>query len=169
MIYPFNSKILGILRFTFNKNSEGSSARNGYTPLFGQISDELLNSAKKRLPEKAGIINVFDPLKVYIFKRILEEAIKNKIRLLLVESPSWYPDVYQKDKEQMEKEWSFIENILNSCKVELYRFNGKVDVFREKKYFKDYIHLNDAGSQIFSKFIAIKISSMLKEQKHEAI
>lgn len=144
-LYVYNSTLYDLVRNTFSKNPE-----DGYISLKGSVN--AMNFVPMQLTES----NI-DSLKYFYLEKFLDTAIQNNIRLICVVSPTY-------EKFDVNNEIIDELNILISEKgVEFHDYSNYKTLYQQPEYFKDQLHLNSEGADIFSH----KISEIINKPTHE--
>ncbi|MET2984895.1 hypothetical protein [Aureibaculum conchae] len=145
-LYIYNSTIYHILR-SINK-IDSIDNELGYKPLEGII--DVNNFAPYHLEnEKMG-----DNKTKYLLK-IIALCKENKIKLVSVISPTYLK--FDRSNTIINK----LDSILKTNDVKLYDFSDYPEFYKKQIFFKDQLHLNKEGANLFSKSIAKVIRTEL--------
>jgi hypothetical protein len=154
-IYPFNSKVINLVRYNTNTHAARKQDVDGFLPITNkEMNFEML----KTRPEKAAQF-LIDTNMINALKNIISICKEKNISLFLVYSP-----IFHKVDEKQSPS-SYIADlslqIINKEKVN-YRdfsfdsiFAGKMDLFVDK------VHLNSRGATLFSENLAHWIKKKL--------
>lgn len=116
---------------------------HGFLPLYGQINKMMIDD------DKINAVNIFeyDDLKI----SYLEELIANrgKTQLIFVMSPSWYGI----DENELQP----IYDLCESNDIPFFNFGNDRNYMQNERYFKDGLHMNVYGAEIFTKDLVAKI------------
>jgi len=141
-IYPYNSLMVSIMAGNIESVKEKSI--KGYVPLYGIWSKELKKSYKSK---------PIDDFMLSQFNEFLITTKKSNCKLYVIISP-----IYLKYEVPDET----IETVKIICKkegVSFYDYSNDMLFLKNKKYFKDILHLNNEGAKLFSEIINDKIKA----------
>jgi len=150
-IYPYNSLLFKIITGIRKKRNDFQLS-NGYKPVYGTLN-YFVNSQDDRYREPQNI----DTIQIIYFKKFIELCHKAQIPVIVIVSPKYYKT------SQFPRTITVFKKITCSYN-QLFIDNFTVDGISENsKYFKDPIHLNNIGSELFSKRIASKLKQELSK------
>lgn len=100
------------------------------------------------------------------FEALLDEFEKNKIQVILVQVPGYLPG---RDASNIEESMKLINKIAQKRKILFldYETEKITDINTDPSMFSDWIHLNEKGSDAFSKMLKGDIASLLKQKMAE--
>lgn len=146
-MYQYNSKLLQLISDNLKPTQENDK---GYKPLYGCMDYEP--------KENSNTTFEYDSVKLNFIKLFIEKC-NNKSQLIFTTSPYYLPgndSVYKPIREMCEKyKIPFLEHHKDTL------FSNK------KNYFKDSVHLNHEGAQIFTNIIIEEISKMLPNSNNK--
>jgi hypothetical protein len=143
-VYPFNSQASNIVYSILKGGDNPHLIMDGYIPLEGEI----------HLPVKKanqGIVSMADYTKVDYLKRIIDHCRSRDVRLILVKSPT-YTGV---DGNELASE--YICNYASKSGADFWNYGQDTLFLFKKALFKDEMHLNHKGAELFSGIIAQRI------------
>jgi len=162
-IYPYNSNVLSIVKFTLKKGEPDKYA--GYMPLEGSARmEKLIALADKRdaaEPDKkqpeSGKMPEFD---LTYLKRIIELTREKGIRLIVVNSPRWHKQGYYYTEAEL-KLFDVYRNELSQQNVPLIEITfEKYSDFEDYRLFYETIHLNADGARVFSRHLGAALKEL---------
>lgn len=107
----------------------------GYVPLTEEYAGDYVPS----MPVNSN----YSPIKIEVFKQMINFCRCEGIRLVIVVSPTYY-DYNRRDIE-------FIKNFAAENSTEFFDYNADTTYTGNRTYFNDYDHLNDKGAQFFTR------------------
>jgi lysophospholipase L1-like esterase len=146
-LYPYNSKLLHIIKYAIKPQPD----HQGYLPYYGKWDKKVITSEVAFRP----IDNRFKEA----FKSFLVSAIENNIKLFLVVSPT----SVENDKSPNKSFQKMLE-ISQTYEVPLLNYSNDPDFMYQYELWKDQVHLNHQGAQLFSRKLAFKINQMLSPE-----
>ena len=129
----------------FYKNTEISYTNMGYMPI--DVEKHLTGELANIVEEKYG--GVIDYNKIYYLRKFAQLCRLNGIRCIFAISPIF-------ENISTMKYLSIIKNVANECGIEFYDFSNE-SVLMNPEYFKDIVHINDNGVDLYTSKIACKI------------
>lgn len=139
MMYRYNSNflqyILDYIHPKFHARNDG----------FYQLSGELDEMKVKKGNKETKQLQV-DPLKLYLFKKLVIDMKKHNVQLIFVVSPIWYG----KESSQFEALKS-LRNIYEKHNILFLNYYNSLKYVKNNKLFKDGSHLNARGADEFTK------------------
>ncbi len=146
-LYIYNSTL-----YDFIKNDLGESETgNGYSPINQQLD------AEKLTPFFLESNDYFDENKMAILQKIITLCQKNNIKLFGVVSPTYIK--FDKENRIIDK----IDSIFNESNTDFFDYSNFSNIYGKPKYFKDQLHMNNLGAEIFSKELMHKILANTKK------
>jgi len=142
--YPFNSQLINIGIGNLEISKTRYVSQKGYLPLQGKMKNATANNA---LPESNGTI---DKNKIDALNSIAVFCKKNNIRLVFAFSP-----IFNNPKESAASK--IIADIALANQGQYFNFKNDSIFDNHPEYFKDNVHMNDEGANIFSKIISDSI------------
>jgi hypothetical protein len=136
MMYRYNSKFLQNMIDYVHPIFQISP--NGYLPLKGDLDRMKIND-KKGIKKKFS----FDTIKLAQLKAFVHDVKELGVQLVFVASPIWYG----KDDD----EFAPIKDLCNKEGVTFYNYSNDADFVRNDEMFKDGLHLNSYGADVFTK------------------
>ncbi len=150
-IYPFNSKIIDIIRFTSNFHVEGLQDFEGYFP----IKNKVMNVGMlDTMPEIIQPL-IIDTNKIIALKNIISICKEKKITLLIINSP-----IFHTANEKRTSLTAAVKpalEIIHSEGVKFYDFSFDSTFNRHPEWFSGPVHLNDDGAKIFTNLVSERI------------
>ena len=140
-LYVYNSVLYDFSRDIFDKNIND---KNGYVPLEARMNEK---DYRPIYLEK----EYFDPNKIIYIKKIINLCKIENIKLISVISPTY--DKYDVNNTIINE----IRDIFNSENIEFYDYSDFSKLYKRPEFFKDQLHMNNMGSDIFSKDFSKKI------------
>ena len=119
---------------------------NGFSPLFGSMNYKVENKANEYVSTN------IDSLKMRYMSEFIDECNSKGTQLILVVSPQLGGDV---------DSFNPIFELAKQKNITLFDFYHDEGVCH-KKYFKDTMHLNLEGANLFSSLVAMRIIKLKK-------
>jgi len=138
--YPFNSSLLMIAGGNTKYFAERKQDIKGYIPLKKIWKDPIVNSP---FPDYE-----VDNMKLSFFEKILQDCIKNNIRLYLVHSPEYFIH------ENEDRSLKFVEKLAQKYCIKFMDFTNDPLFTNDPSLFNDPYHLNSKGAKMLSRRIA---------------
>ena len=141
-MFRYNSKIFDLLK---DQLVVGEYVEDGFVPLEGTMIKEPAIKSK-------GEPSATDKLKLEFFEEFVAMLSKSETRLIVIASPKYgavTSEVFKPVKE-----------ICNKYGVEFLDFYY-APVFQKRDYFKEQMHLNEAGAKYFSVFLSLQLKNKL--------
>lgn len=148
-IYPYNSLLVNILTGIF-KGEKGPQILKGYKPEFGSISYEV-----KEVKDEG--FRKIDNIQIVYFKKFMRLCTEKNISVFVIVSPKYYK---APEYSETVSEFKKITSAYNQVFIDDFYSRGISD---NPKYFKDPIHLNNKGAELFSRRIAGNIKQELSK------
>lgn len=163
--YPFNSQILPICKYTLSPSGEGGSRTGGYVPYYGSELTKLVELKKRQAEAAQGqpppALVEPAPELLEVLTAFVHSAERAGVRPIIVHSPLWLEPGLEDKPQQL-----LLDALAREAKALNVPFlNISLDAYpelRRPEYFKDTIHLNDAGAQVFSKVLAQELRKLLQ-------
>lgn len=156
--YRYNNKFFSIIKKSFTREAyhRGFPAQNIITlPVEKAMIDRKFNSDFK-----------IDQRKVELYEEIIAFCQQEKVRLILIESPVFYPDDNAIRIGQQIS--SVFRQISLSHNVTFHSFNSiDYPVFRSSDLFADLLHLNYSGGKILSEFVTDYLIPQIPENMNK--
>ncbi len=164
--YPYNSQILGLLKYNFLGDRIPASENNGYVPYHGSDLEVILKSERNRATLNGPPFQLNDgsePVDVFlldVLRGFVTTAQSKGIKVVLCSSPIWLGEG---------SETLFLpENILETYKEVSLQLNvpyieltsNTVSAFENPNLYKDRIHLNDDGARLFSFLLSQRLEEL---------
>jgi len=141
-LYIYNSVIYDFLRSVFENDDNKNS---GFVPLDSHM--DSLNFTPVYLDNKH-----FDTNKITYLHKIINLCEEKNIKLIGVISPTYRKfDINNKIINEL-------RDIFESKSLKFYDYSNFSKVYNKQEYFKDQLHLNSKGAEIFSREFAKKIN-----------
>ena len=144
-LYRYNSEYILLLIALAHSNKEASD--NGYFPLNGQMDTMKIN--EKRVASKIGIKT--DSIKIRYLKKMIDEL--KGCQLVFVVSPTWYGNNSNDKLKEM-------ETICKERNITYLDFSNLPKYVHQNELFKDGMHLNNKGTDEFTKDLIKKLRIM---------
>lgn len=146
-IYPYNSEVYRIFRNT--AFSEKRKTLNGHVPMLAYLQEEMdtIQGVQRYTHDK----NLTKATKDFL--SIAREA---GSKVIVISSP-----IYLNFEQKQEIE--FMRGLCKEQEIPFWDFSKDTLFLNNKKYFNDWIHLNQEGAIIFSKIVAEKLKEELSE------
>ena len=153
-IYPYNSTLVSIVKFTFSKAAGADEVRwRGYMPLYGSRMPELIEIALKNGGNAPPANAPLGTLDFTWVQRFVDRVRAAGVQLVLVDSPRYplhgygYTDAEQEALKAY-KAW------LKEHGVPVLEINASTrSEFTDDHLYAETIHLNLDGAQIFSRYL----------------
>lgn len=138
-MYRYNSTCIQIIGdFIHPLQSHGIQ---GYRPLYGDIKREEMVKKEKT---KAVVI---DSIKMHYLEKFIDEI--EKEQLVIVISPIW--------NGMNKNEYKPIEDLCQKKDIHFLNYANNPKYVHQDKYFKDAVHLNNTGAELFTQDIINQI------------
>ncbi|KJJ85888.1 hypothetical protein OMAG_000252 [Candidatus Omnitrophus magneticus] len=161
-IYPYNSNVFPILKFTLFPDNEGSKKTMGYLPLHRSSIVQLIEREEKGITAKKDLSKKpIDPAKAATFKKFIKSAQEKGVLVIVAESPFWHMDLYgDKLNKNMTELYKKIreENSVPFISIT----QDSSEKFKDKNMFTDFIHLKHEGALIFSEMFSEELVKILR-------
>lgn len=159
-LYKYNGDLLDI--FLANKRHQKLLISNGYVPLHNAMLSEMLK--KEEISEQEETMQQDSSLLREGLALIMALAKKYNVNLMFVRSPI-YPDARSNLPLIIDNE---VYDDITSSGYCIYNFSiTNIPQFGNPNYFKDYIHLTDKGSSIFTQLIIPIIKHNLNNHNND--
>jgi hypothetical protein len=161
--YPYNSSAFILANNSlFSKSVEKDD--NGYLPLRGAMTKPEVEDYIKRMTVRSKRIRknteLAEAKAVNYFKQFLNNAAKNKIKTMVIISPTILNNAFYLDNQTLERD--LIEKIAGDYpNVTFLDFSTDQRFNYHPEKFADVFHLNKQGSEEFSTIIAQQINANL--------
>lgn len=115
------------------------------------------------LDKKKELTIKISEAQINAFEALLDEFEKNKIQVILVQVPGYLP---ARDGLNIEESMKLIHKIAEKRRILLldYDTDKITNINTDRSMFSDWIHLNEKGSDAFSKLLKGDIASFLKQK-----
>lgn len=140
-LYVYNSTLYDFIRSLLLKEKKSNF---GFVPLEGQINE---NKFSPFILENEKM----DNNKITYLNKIINLCETENIRLISVISPTYLK--FDQKNRIIDK----LKTILNKKNIEFYDYSNDTSFYQKKVFFKDQLHLNEVGADIFSNDLAEKI------------
>ncbi len=147
-LYRYNSLISTII--INNVIPKKDSSLKGYLPLYSQLRDTVLDG---NIPGNTNL----DSLKVNLFKTLLSEAKKSRVKMFVFVSP-----LFQK-KGITPESIIVAKHLCSEYNVPFYDFSQSAFFMTHAKCFADINHLNNLGAGIYSELVVNALKRGLNE------
>lgn len=149
-IYQYNSIVHRVLSRCFGRNSFVDETIKGYQPLKPKTLKKALGLSPENISSK-----VLSDTKVERFRRTLERAKEQGVRLIVVDSPMFK----KRDKNNLSAVQ--MKEICQQYKV-TFIDNSQLTYFLEHpELFNDATHMNDDGAKIYTELFLRQIKTLL--------
>ena len=141
-MFRFNSKVFDLVKDQF---VVGGYVEDGFVPLQGAMTKEPEIKSK-------GEPSQTDPMKLEFFEEFVAELSKSDTRLIVTASPKYgavTSEVFDPVKE-----------ICNKYGVEFWDYYCAPE-FQKREFFKEQMHLNEAGAIYYTAFLSQKLNKEL--------
>lgn len=147
-IYPYNSMLLKIVKGNMKSGNKEKEDINGYVPLL------------RSLNEPARTVNLSKPYnldsnKLNCYKAFIYDCKKANIKLYIVNSPYYFNSIGKDTSMEI------VKNIAYKNSIDFIDFSKDEFFLKSPHLFDDTVHVNLAGSKIFSNKV---IDSILSQQ-----
>lgn len=124
--------------------SPRSSDIKGYRPLYGTMDYE------PEIQENNSTNNhyQYDDIKLQYFRRLIRDCKEKGTQLIFMVSP-----IYKGNRDKMYKEYEAIIQLAETENIPFISYYDDSDISCDKKYFRDSVHLNQYGSELYTKKI----------------
>jgi lysophospholipase L1-like esterase len=118
---------------------------------------------KGGLDKKKDITPKNSEAQIKAFEELLDEFEKSKIQVILVQVPGYLP---ARDSSNIEESMKLINKIVEKRRILFVDYDTKriTNINTDPSMFSDWIHLNEKGSDAFSKLLKGDIESLLKQR-----
>jgi lysophospholipase L1-like esterase len=118
---------------------------------------------KGGLDKKKDITPKNSEAQIKAFEELLDEFEKSKIQVILVQVPGYLP---ARDSSNIEESMKLINKIVEKRRILFVDYDTKriTNINTDPSMFSDWIHLNEKGSDAFSKLLKGDIESLLKRR-----
>ena len=164
-VYPYNSQILAIAKYTLSPDGEGSSRENGFVPYYGSDLQALVEVKKKMAQDRKAlpgedILNDVDPFVMQALSDFVKSARSQGVQVVASYSPLWMECGF--DYPGQEKLFEYYKAQIRALDVPLIEISQESNPeFLDPQLFKDTIHLNNEGAKLFSSLFARKLKKAL--------
>ena len=136
--YVYNSTFYYCIRTAFTDDKQG----NGYRGLLPQLDT---NTYK---PMQLSSHEIFGNIKNIYLNKLINIAIQHNIRLICIVSPTFEKfDVHNRIIGEMER-------MIKEKGVEFYDYSDFDKLYKKPEYFKDQLHMNVHGVEIFNREVS---------------
>lgn len=161
--YPYNSSAF-ILANNSLLSKSVEKDDNGYLPLHGVMNKAEMDDYIKRMNKRAKKIRqkneIAETKAVNYFKQFLNNAAKNKIKTIVIISPTILNNLFYLDNQTIERD--LIGKITSEYpNVTLLDFSADPRFNYHPEKFDDVFHLNKKGSEEFSAIVTQHIKANL--------
>ena len=133
-MYRYNYKFLEIA----SDCVRSSDAHNGYSPNYKQITNEMVNRTRST---KKIDINPVDPVKIECLEKLLAEAKRKGVQIILISSPYW--------KGHDDFELKEVKRLASTMNVPFIDYVDS-EIRENPDWFADSMHLNNKGAIVFT-------------------
>ncbi len=144
-MYLYNSTLYNLFRSNFGKKVDDN---NGFEPLNSKINE--MNFAPFNFRNEQ-----IDPNKLIYLKKIISICNLYNIKLIGVVSPTYLK--YDSNNIIINR----FKEIFYANNLEFYDYSDFFRLYKDPKYFKDQLHMNQSGAEIFSEDLSNKIMNGL--------
>jgi hypothetical protein len=119
---------------------------------------------KGRLDKKKGSKPQNDIVQIRAFEELLDELGKNKIQVIFAHIPGYLP---ARDDSDISESIQLIHKIAEERKIPFldYETERITSINTDPRLFSDWVHLNEKGSEAFSKLLRSDLELLLKQKK----
>ena len=150
-IYPYNSQVVNIIKGFFYRKLDTSY---GYIPLLGTLDTiGLIENVKICYPNYISIAK-----NIQIIKEINKLCKAHNCKLFTVISPVFFSNINLKNINN-----DIVKYIENLDSIKVIDFTNDVTFTKNETLFKDNLHLNSLGANLFSSIFAKKIKADIKK------
>jgi len=153
-IYPYNSKIISLIRLNTDFDKNRKWIFSGYIP----IKDKVLNVSKLKPIESSTAGSRIDDTKVMALNNIIDLCKMNQVKLYFVISPHF--ESIQNHLLSIPESQRLLAKIVNSKKIALIDLKDYKYFLDNSNLFADQSHLNENGATKYSQIIG----GLLKKQ-----
>jgi hypothetical protein len=147
--YRYNDLPLSLIQKRIEKETRYARTKSSEGILKLPIDD-------KTLKEKFSNEHDIDLRKIDLLKEFISICKKNRIRVILIESPIYYPDTTMTNRDMLVED--LIKKTAKKMDVPFIPLTQDTcPVFRDNRLFIDVLHLNHKGSTIFSNIVSEKV------------
>ena len=147
--YPFNGKLLSIIKNFIKTTFSGNYNNAGYDPIpYSKYQeDKFIHFLTKNSKNKKHDYCYKDQFAISALEKFINICKKNNIELICFNAPEYLGDFF------------FVSNLEDLLKKEKTHFvdyskiNKTFTQFKNTKYWKDNDHLNDLGANIFTSIL----------------
>jgi len=143
-IYPFNSEIIHQILWKRFAKSEGS---DGYVPFYQVWNDPLQEQSQEDPKETV------DAKAVRLFSDFIAKIKARNIRLFIIVSPIYEKFILETSSLSIAKE------MCSKGKVPFYDFLENAEFLAHREYFRDPLHLNNEGAEVFTNLVIKEIKN----------
>lgn len=140
-MYQYNSTLLQLISDNITPKAENN---NGYKALIGSMDYEPKHNDVKTIE--------YDSLKLDFIEQFILKCI-GKTQLIFTISPNYFPS----NDERYEP----VRELCSKYNIPLLEHNNDTLFIKQKKYFKDPVHLNNEGAEIYTRIIIQQIHNLL--------
>ncbi len=159
-IYPFNSDIINMIRFITNIPTARRNDFEGYVPLEGVMSVDILKQDPEIETQAVIDINMLNAL-----KDIISLCKEKNISLFVVSSPLFHAVNERQYPPTTTAKLSL--DILQQNNINYLDFSFDSTFIGHLEWFRDRAHLNDKGAKIFTTQLAEILKNKINFQKKE--
>lgn len=136
--YVYNSTLYDYIRTAIPHDNQG----NGYRGLLPKLDTTTFK------PMRLSPHETFGNIKKTYLNKFINTAIQHNIRLICIVSPTYEKfDVHNRIIGEMER-------IIKAKDVEFYDYSDFDKLYKKPEYFKDQLHMNVHGVEIFSREVS---------------
>ena len=136
--YVYNSTMYDLVRGKVSNKEQG----NGYKAIYHSLDTDAY------VPMRLSAEEALDPTKIDYLRKFMEVAGKQNIKLICFVSPTY--EKFDMDNRII----SELRNLADEMDVEFHDFSDFDEVYRHPEYFKDQLHLNADGVEIFNREVS---------------
>lgn len=161
-IYPYNSTVLPLFGNIVFQLYEKNKLNRGYMPLFGSSLGEILLQGNNNSGGNAHSGKI-EPYYLDVVEKFIQLAKEKKVSLIICHSPLWeiVNGAYKRKDPELYGAYISLIDKYNVHYVEVTQDN--YPIFNKVELFKDLIHLNHNGAEIFSEIIGTKIKNYYQQ------
>lgn len=146
-MYPYNSLILSeVVELLPIERFKKDDSQNGYIAKSGEW---------KGAKENYTVDDAVDPVAAAYFKKFVDACKKRDIKIVIAYSP-----LYQTIDSKKNRNIAFVTKVARENNIPLINYLEDPE-FNNPKYFVDGLHLNRAGSNLYSNKIVSKVREVL--------
>lgn len=146
-LYRYNSSIIDLLQDCF---FVGQYQPDGFVPMQGVMS------AEKQAAKVAGKSEV-DTMKLNILYEFVSNVLSDSVQMIFVASPKY--------GATSSKSFQPIKKLCQEKGIEFWDYYADPQYVSNTRYFKESMHLNEYGAEVFSRDIASRISAYYNKQQ----